>query len=225
MGRPCLAMPLQTCSSIPRTPARSAADARARARRRRRAGRAAADRRRAAAGGSGRCSVGVRWSPAPKTTATKRRTRCHASERRPASRTSMAAASARARRQAGRQRRGVVGDDDVAGPHQARQIVRAAMGDPAVVADDEQARSPPRGPLAAVTAPPSGGMLARDTVARTRASIRSAISTRPLPAASARAGSASGTASACIGVSMSPGSTATASMPRPTSSSRQMRDR
>ena len=42
--------------------------------------------------------------------------------------------------QAGRQRRGVVGDDDVAGPHQVRQIARAAMDDAAVVADDEESR-------------------------------------------------------------------------------------
>ena len=130
-------------------------------------------------------------------------------------------------RQAGRQRRGVVGDDDVSRP--APGSADRARGDGR--AGRRRRRRGGARPRCAGRWPRSwrhhrpAARSRAPAVARTCASINSAISTAASRAASARRRSASGTASACIGVSMSPGSTATASMPRPTSSSRQMRVR
>ncbi len=116
-----------------------------RARRWRRGGRAAADHglRR---GGSGRCSVGVRWSPSPKRRRRSAACRGAVSDRRPASRTSMVVPVRRRAGQARRQRRGVVGDDDVAGTASRLGRSRAVpMVQAQSAVDDQQACGPVRG--------------------------------------------------------------------------------
>ena len=163
----------------------------------------------ASGGGSGRSSVRVRWSPAPKTTATNRSRSPAASESRPARRTSIGAPLARVRAaQARRQRRRVVGDDQVAGLQQVDAIARAhaCATRPSGVDDSSCGRRPDAGPVswrrswrtARTGAGRTSGARSRgDQVAQLAAAAAAGLSVER---------SASGTASACSGVSMSPGS-------------------
>ena len=143
-----------------RSAARPAADGRAARIDGAAAGRAASRSPACSGGGGGRSSVRVRWSPAPNTTAVNSRT-SSAAQRAPAGEPHLDRRAARrgAAVQAGRQRRGVVGDDQVAGPQQLGESRARHVRDAAVGVDDEQPRvaRPLHGPGGGVhgVAPPA----------------------------------------------------------------------
>ena len=202
-----------------RSAARSAADARERPSPLPTADRARGDRRRASGGGSGRSSVRVWKSPAPKTTAEKSAHVVGDSERATGEpHFDRRAGSAVRAVQACRQRRGVVGDDEIAGPQNIDAAGARAMWRSALALVDDRAACAAAWPLPSQRRSCVATLADRDRVAMASSSSRAAASGR-----FSVEGSASGTASACSGVSMSPGSTDRKRTPCSASSASQMR--
>ena len=139
IGRPCRAIPVQISSRVPMNriatrrgwPRMSSTIAVK--------GPSTSVSPRSSRGGRGRSSVGMRWSPAPKAIARK----CVGSPSvfHAASRSSIGAPlSACAAAEARRQRRRIVGDDEIAWPEQRRQVPPRGVADGAVRGEGEKLR-------------------------------------------------------------------------------------